>query len=243
MSALLNGLLVGAGRMMDSVGSWADHLLDESPSELASRFIEQLDDEWPDTLPPDPFCEQVTEQARRRVSAWHAGWPHLWGHILRVTGAAVALAEDEGIDPAPAYLMGMCHDVAKLDEERTGDTHEEMGAAFAGRVLRGHLAPDTIEAIQDAILKEGDDPLAHILNDADKLDKIGAAGVLRRVSTQTFSAWVPDALWRVRDDAEHFPTMHFEHSRALARSKQHFLDWFLPLAEAASDDWALDDDF
>ena len=231
MAALLTGMLVGADRLMESVGDWADRLMDDQPTELAARFVNQLDDEWFDTLPPDSLCDEITGIVRQRLSVWHEGWPHLWGHILRVTGVAVALAEDEGIDPALAYLMSICHDVAKLDEARTGEPHEEVGAAFVGRILRGKVSPAWIEAIRSAIRKENDDALGWILHDADKLDKIGAAGVLRRISTGTSPAWLPSALWRVGDDWDRFPPMHFDLSASLAHSKGDFLAWFLPLAE------------
>lgn len=229
--ALLDGLLVGAQQLVESPGDWAERLGGDGASPLVGRFIDQLDAEWHDAWPPDRLCVQVTEQVRARMAAWHPGWPHLWAHVLRVTGLAVALAEDAGQDPALAYLTGICHDVAKLDELRTSLPHEEEGAVFAADALRGHLPGAQISAIQAAIRKDGDDTLARILNDADKLDKIGAVGVVRRISTGTDRGWLPVALGRVADDAEHFPPMHFARSRALARDKRAFVAWFVPAAE------------
>ncbi|MGQ9849759.1 MAG: HD domain-containing protein [Aggregatilineaceae bacterium] len=231
MLALLDGLLVGAGALLESPGDWAERLIGDHASALAERFVEQLATEWFDAWPPDALCAAVTEQVRAHLSAWHPGWPHLWAHILRVTGLAVTLAEDVDLDPALAYLVGICHDVAKLDELRTSLPHEEAGASFAAGVLQGHFPPETIAAIQAAICKADDGPLARILFDADKLDKIGAAGVIRRVSTGTSRDWLPVALARVEQDAAYFPPMHFARSRALARDKRAFLAWFLPLAE------------
>ena len=233
MRALLDGLLVGADVLLESVGDWAERLDSDHASPLAGRFLDQLASEWFDVWPPDALCADVTEQVHAHLAAWHPGWPHLWAHILRVTGLAVTLAEDVDLDPALAYLVGICHDVAKLDEWRTSLPHEEAGAAFAGKVLQGHFPPETIAAIQAAICKADDGPLARILFDADKLDKIGAAGVIRRVSTGTSRDWLAAALARVEQDADYFPPMHFARSRALARDKRAFLGWFLPLAEAA----------
>lgn len=234
MAALLEKLLIGARQLMGSMGDWSERLLGETPTPLAVRFVNQLDEEWFDAEPPDALCEQITKRALERVSAWHPGWPHLWGHIQRVTGLAMVLAEDGGEDPALAYVMGICHDVAKLDELRSNDTHEEMSAVFAGEVLRGHFKSAAIESIQAAILKEGDDILADVLHDADKLDKIGASGVLRRVSTETRKSWLTSALWRVEDDLAGFPSMRFDLSRDLSASKQAFLAWFLPLADSVT---------
>jgi len=231
---LLYGMLVGAEQRMDTLGDWAERLAGANPTPLASRFVNQLGDEWFDAPAPDDFCARVAEHVRRHLASWHPGWPHLWAHILRVTGCALALADDEGASPEEVYLLGVCHDVAKLDELRTSEPHEELGAAFAARVLRGYLPPDRIDAIQAAILKEGDgDVLGNILHDADKLDKIGATGVLRRISTETRPSWLSSALWRVGDDLARFPPMHFDLSRDLAAAKREFLGWFLPLAESA----------
>jgi len=230
MSVLLDGLLVGAGRMMESAQKWAAHLAGDSPTLLAERFVAQLREEWFDVPSPDAFCGQIKEQVRGRLAAWHPGWPHLWAHVLRVTGAALALAAEANLDLALAYLTAICHDVAKLDEFRTGDAHEEAGAAFAGQVLDGHLAPAQIAAIQAAIRRQGNDPLVRILHDADKLDKIGAVGIVRRVSTGTDRSWLPVALGRVQDDTQRFPLMQFERSRELVEHKRAFQAWFLPLA-------------
>jgi hypothetical protein len=233
MVVLLDGLLAGTDRVLDSVGAWAERLNGDEASPLAARFVNQLADEWLDADPPDAFCAALAEQVRERLAAWHPGWPHLWAHVLRVTGAAVALTDDAWIDPALGFALGMCHDVAKLDEFRTGEPHEEVGAAFAGRALRGHFSPADVRAIQAAIRKHGGDALADVLHDADKLDKIGAAGLVRRVSTGTTRGWLPDALWRVADDARHFPPMRFPLSADLAASKLAFQAWLLPLADAA----------
>jgi hypothetical protein len=231
--ALLERLLVGAGHKIDSAERWAARLDDGDPESLAGRFVTQLRAEWPDVAPPDAFCAQVADQVRERLAAWHSGWPHLWSHVLRVTANAVALAEDADVDPALAYLLGMCHDVAKLDEFETGEAHEIAGAIFAGEVLAGHLPPVHVASIQAAIRKKGDEPLAHVLHDADKLDKIGAAGMVRRVSTGLIRSEIAQALLRVMQDASRFPPMHFETSRAQAASKQAFGAWFMPLVGAA----------
>jgi len=234
--ALLTRLLAGSERRMDTLGDWVDVLRDDTASPLAQRFVNQLGDEWYDAPPPDDFCGQVAEHVRRHLAGWHPGWPHLWAHILRVAGVALALAEDEGLPVEEAYLLSLCHDVAKLDELRTSQPHEELGASFAGHVLRGYLPPDRIAAIQAAILKDNDgDPLGDILHDADKLDKIGATGIVRRASTDTRLIWLSSALWRVGDDLARFPPMRFDLSRDLAASKRAFLGWFLPLAEDALD--------
>ncbi len=237
MRELMYRMQVGADQLIQSADEWAERLTDDEPSPLIARFIDQLKSEWLNAPPPDAICEQVMAKARARLSSWHRGWPHSWGHTLRVTGLTVAMAEAEGIDPALAFVAGMCHDVAKLDEFRTGEPHEQAGAQFAADVLKGYLSAEQIASIQAAILKEGKEPLRNILADADHLDKLGAAGIIRRVSHSTHQTALPTALWRVMDDAWLFPAMHTGLSDSLFRSKRSFQVWFLPEAEQAVSEW------
>ena len=234
MMQLLERLLVGARKPVDSVDAWSARLLDDPPSAVATEFVTALRAEWLPADPPDGLCQTIQEQVRHHLGLWHPGWPHLWAHTLRVTGAALVLAKETAVDPTVAYLTGVLHDVAKLDELRASEAHEVLGADFAARALRGHLPLADVEAIQAAILKEGDGPLAVMLHDADKLDKIGATGVMRRISVETRPSWLVSALWRVQDDLERFPTMHFTTSRQLAAQKRAFLRRFLTLADAAT---------
>lgn len=230
---LLMGLLAGAETPLHSVAAWETRLHPLVANPLLGRFMDQLRGEWPAASPPNAFCAQITEQVQERVSAWHPGWPHLWGHILRVTGVALTLAAEAQIDPVLVYLTGICHDVAKLDEEWSTESHEELGADFVSRMLDGELPYTQVKAIERAILKEGEGDLARVLHDADKLDKIGAAGIVRRISTDTRPDWLRDALDRVEDDWDKFPNMYFERSRELTSFKSNFLGWFLPQAQAA----------
>lgn len=231
MLALLDKLLIGAANSIDTVEGWIAWIA--GPDQEAAWFSEQLLQEWFPAPPPDRFCADAADQVRARLAAWHPGWPHLWAHILRVTGTALALAAEANTDPVLVFLMVMCHDVGKLDEFHSGERHAEVGARFAADLLQDYLAADEIAAIQAAIRKRGDDPLTHLLHDADKLDKIGAGGLLRRISTHSHRSWLPLALRRVSDDAGLFPRMSFDLSRDLAASKRDFQAWFLPLAFAA----------
>lgn len=222
-NALFERLLAAHRWRMDSPAAWAAWLGRDFP--LAATFLDRLAAEWPDAPPPDAFSAALAARVRGHLSAWHSDWAHLWAHIRRVTGLALVLGAEAGIDPVPVYLAGLCHDVAKLDEAWTGQPHEVSGADFAGRALRGHLSPPQIAAIQAAIRRESASLLALALDDADKLDKIGAAGVVRRVGAAGHRANLDAALHQIRTDAVDFPPMHFARSRALAAEKRAFLAW------------------
>ncbi len=234
-AALFDGLRTGARAEAESVAAWSAHLGDAATTEVGARFLAQLAREWHPAPAPDALCWSVAAEVREHLHAWGRPGSHLWAHVQRVTGTALRLAEADGVDPRSTYLAAMLHDVAKLDEDATGIPHEDMGAEFAADVLRGDVAPDAIAAIQAAIRKESGSTLGDILHDADKLDKIGAAGIVRRVAATADAGGLAAGFARVEQDAGEFPAMRFDLSRALAAQKQAFLDWFLPQAWDALD--------
>jgi hypothetical protein len=70
-------------------------------------------------------------------------------------------------------------------------------------------------------------PYAQLLYDADKLDKIGATGIARRLSTDYGVLHAGMALRRVADELSRFPAMHFPTSERLSESKATFSKAFL----------------
>jgi HD superfamily phosphodiesterase len=154
-------------------------------------------------------------------------WATVWGHTGRVTGNALWLAERSGIDPEMTYLTALFHDAGKLDEAAAGRPHPELGAEMAGRWLRGRLPPDTLRVIRDAIWIHPDRPptsmkVACTLHDADKLDKIGAAGLARRVSETENRTDACQSAQRTLDEAESLPALALPASEALLRPKLAF---------------------
>jgi HD superfamily phosphodiesterase len=224
---LLHGLAAGADQALFSPQDWAFRLGDEV---AAHQFIGQMEKEWLPMTVPNEFCQQMLDFARDYLS-WHPGWPHIWAHILRVTGYTLALAPEADIDPQIAFLLGIFHDVGKLDEFRSGDKHEEVGASLAQQKLKGTLKRSEVALIANVICKKASQqhPWSQVLYDADKLDKIGATGVARRLSTSRDERFTAVALRRVEDDLDDFPAMHFPLSKQLARDKVEFTSAFLSL--------------
>ncbi len=105
---------------------------------------------------------------------------HAFDHVLRVTRLAVHIAEVEGADVAIVRTAALLHDVA--DERRD---HHLVGAQRA-RELLTDAPPAFAEAVAHCIeshrFSAPPRPAtleAQCLNDADKLDAIGAIGVAR----------------------------------------------------------------
>ncbi len=224
---LLERLAAGADQPLFSVDDWRARLGGEP---AGRQFLEQMAREWFPVTAPDDFCEQMMAFARSYIE-WHPGWPHLWAHILRVTGTTLTLAEEAQVEPAHAFLLGIFHDIGKLEEERSGVNHEEIGARLAREKLNGHYGRQIATLFEKVISKKANplNPYVRLIHDADKLDKIGATGIARRLSTDRGPQFAALALRRVEDDLSTFPEMVFPTSQRLAELKMDFTEWFLSL--------------
>jgi uncharacterized protein len=115
---------------------------------------------------------------------------HDWWHIHRVWTNAKLIAQTEKADLLTIELAALLHDIAD-SKFHNGD--EEIGPATAGNYLQSiGIDADTILHVQNIIrymsFKSGfDKPLFHspelaIVQDADRLDAIGAIGIARAFS-------------------------------------------------------------
>lgn len=136
------------------------------------------------------------------VGAWEAalvGWlrehghegdpAHDLGHLLRVWRAARAIAEAEGgADLLVVLAASLLHDVVNLPKASADRPRaSRMAAARAVGILRGMGFPeDRLDAVAHAIeahsFSAGIEPRtaeARIVQDADRLDALGAVGIAR----------------------------------------------------------------
>jgi uncharacterized protein len=115
---------------------------------------------------------------------------HDWWHIYRVWQNAKLIAQSETADLLTVELAALLHDIAD-SKFHNGD--EEIGPATAGNYLQSiNIVPDMILHVQEIIrymsFKSGfDKPVFHsieldIVQDADRLDAIGAIGIARAFS-------------------------------------------------------------
>ncbi|MBN2547618.1 MAG: HD domain-containing protein [Anaerolineales bacterium] len=117
---------------------------------------------------------------------------HGFDHVLRVLALAERLAMAEGAELEIVRAAALLHDAYPRDSVEAGERlgHQHSSAEFAAQVLQAEgWAPERIEAVQHCIrahrfrdLSEPPRSLeAKILFDADKLDAIGAVGVVRAI--------------------------------------------------------------
>lgn len=206
------------------------------------------------TIAADPGLAALLAEARARDAALAVPDPtHDVAHLLRVAHWTLRLGGD-AIDPREGVAAALLHDavhVPKNSPERARAS--ELAAAHARERLPAlDFAPDAVARVADAVrdhsFSRGAVPataLGRALQDADRLEALGAIGLLRCVSTgvRMGGAWFhpedPFAHARPLDDArysvDHFytkllglpATMRTEAGRAEAERRVILLRDFL----------------
>jgi hypothetical protein len=246
LRTLFDALAVGGDAPLFDLDAWADHFstrprLLRSP--VGRWFWSALRCEWPPLDPPTPLCIEMTDHVHDYLAGRPSGpWATVFGHILRVTGAMMRLAKGRRVNPEIVYLTGILHDARKLDEWSTGREHEALGAEYAANLLRGELPARAISEIRQAIDIHPERPplswtVARLLHDADKLDKVGATGLLRRLTIAEDHDEACVGAERTLDDAEDLPTPALDATYALLAPKLAFTATLGDLLDGVCDEW------
>ncbi len=131
------------------------------------------------------IINQTIQFVKSRLADAEAG--HDWFHIDRVYKNALKINADEAGDPLIVSLAALLHDIA---DSKFHDGDEELGPKIAGAFLStAGLEQDRVYHIQEIIrnmsFKSSFDKVAFaskeldIVQDADRLDAIGAIGIAR----------------------------------------------------------------
>lgn len=133
---------------------------------------------------------------------------HGLDHSVRVVTNARLICEGENMDPFIHVAAAWIHDIGRIEEWNARDRgeiifHAESSARQVPDILhpfRDALGITTIEAIQRAVgrhmmLNQSDDSVADkTLKDADRLDTVGAIGIMRTfMHRNNFPPYNPDS--------------------------------------------------
>ncbi len=201
---------------------------------------------------------QVLSKVYEEMQKLYVGFDdlaHDWEHIKRVYRLAVYIAEQENADAFIVGIAALMHDIGHLSTEKSMH-HADLSISMAGELLLAYdVSAGTREAILHAIAAHsfslGIEPRtleARVVRDADRLDSLGAIGILRWAitgavrrtgETQTYHPEDPFAEWHTLDDRrymlDHFftkllkldVTMATQTGRALARERTVFMRAYL----------------
>lgn len=131
------------------------------------------------------IIDQTAAFVRERLDGAESG--HDWWHIERVWNNTKLILETEEADHFVCELTALLHDIA---DSKFYDGDESVGPRVAGQFLqRQDVDPDVIEHVQKIILNMSfkaslgevsfHSKELEIVQDADRLDAIGAIGIAR----------------------------------------------------------------
>jgi uncharacterized protein len=181
---------------------------------------------------------------RQRMIGYDSG--HDWWHIQRVRKLALYINEKEMLDdPYKVDLAALFHDIA--DSKFSGNNTEE-GYITMNEFLTGNGLSDISSRFTDIIknvsfsskIRSGNihDPILLIIQDADKLDAMGAIGVARAFNYGGFRnniIYSPDNEENIHSTINHFydkllilkSLMNTGTGKELAEERHQFLETFL----------------
>ncbi|MCK6625807.1 MAG: HD domain-containing protein [Anaerolineae bacterium] len=153
---------------------------------------------------------------------YHNDSAHDFDHVLRVLANAEHIGRIEQANMSVLRSATLLHDIARADQEETGQDHAAEGARRASLILREAGQPSEFivavcHAIETHRFRVDNPPQtleAKILYDADKLDSIGAIGVARAFA---YGGYVNRPLWA--EDDSHIHTAWQEFRLKLSKVK------------------------
>lgn len=130
----------------------------------------------------------IFDKIRERSAEFFKHSHHDQYHVERVYNLALRLAREESADPDVVKAAVLLHDIARaLEDEGKIEDHATEGARMARRILDEVDFPKdkldrVVECIEVHRFRNGRAPKsleAKILQDADRLDILGAVGIAR----------------------------------------------------------------
>jgi len=132
--------------------------------------------------------DQVFEKIKDRSTDFFRHSHHDWSHIERVYNLSMRIAEEEEADLDVVRAAALLHDVARaMEDEGKIEDHAVESAKIAKRILEEVNFPAektvrVIQCIKTHRFRRGLKPEsleAKTLQDADRLDMLGAIGIAR----------------------------------------------------------------
>ncbi|SHF62697.1 HD domain-containing protein [Pedobacter caeni] len=181
----------------------------------------------------NPIIDKTIQFVKETLAGAEAG--HDWFHIERVFRNAQHLNETEKGDELVVALAALLHDIA---DSKFNDGDEEIGPRIAGDFMNSlELAPSVIEHVRQIIknlsYKASLGEISfqsrelNIVQDADRLDAIGAIGIARAFTYGGYKN-------RVLYDPEITPNLHMskeEYKNSTTPTINHFYEKLLKLKD------------
>jgi len=119
---------------------------------------------------------------------------HDWAHVERVVSTSKKLAESENVDVEHVLAAAYCHDLVNVpkDHPERKQASNLSAKKAEGLLLASGFSLEEVQVIQGAIIEHSYSKGLHptsleaaIIQDADRLDALGAIGILRCAAVNT----------------------------------------------------------
>ncbi len=138
------------------------------------------------TLDQSTVLVQIQEKVQQRFVHCH-DLAHSWDHVNRVYRLAEYIAKHEEADWFIVGMAVLMHDLGHTVECKGNEHHVDLSAKLASELMLAYQIPTKLQnAITHAILahsfSRGLEPCtleAGVVRDADRLDALGAVGIMR----------------------------------------------------------------
>jgi len=129
---------------------------------------------------------QIQEQVKQRFVHCY-DLAHSWDHVSRVYTLAEYIAKHEGADRFIVGMAVLMHDLGHTVEHKGNEHHVDLSVKLASELMLASQIPVTLQdAIMHVILAhsfsrgiEARTLEAGVVRDADRLDALGAIGIMR----------------------------------------------------------------
>ncbi len=139
-----------------------------------------------ESAPEARLRAEIAAEVQRRFAPFEDP-AHNWEHVKRVYDLALMIAAKEGADPFIVGVAALLHDLGRLEEREDTRHHAERSVISGAALLEAYgVSPAKREPILHAVrahsYKRGVEPQsleAAVVRDADRLDALGAVGIMR----------------------------------------------------------------
>ena len=180
--------------------------------------------------------EKLDSFAREHMSKSDAG-AHAYDHVKRVYKIALRLGQELGADMRVLGAAALLHDVGRAYEKEKRISHSILSGEMSVDILREiGYSEEEIEKVKDAIRTHRfserfspTSPEGEILSDADKLDAIGAIGIVRAIAQATARGDGIEAFLKHADEKllKLHEMMHSAEAKKLAKTRHAVLSAFV----------------
>ena len=172
---------------------------------------------------------------------------HRWDHVMRVYNLCMKIGKREGADLEVLKIASLLHDIGVWKDRKN---HEKVGAEMAKKILKDYdkeKRENVIHCIEFHRFSKGLKPKtleAKILQDADRLDAMGAIGIMRTMVHAGFfnmPVYIPGKnisttySGNSETTIDHFyekilkikDTLNTKTAREMAKHRHEFMEFFL----------------